>query len=390
MKTFIFLAIIVLIGFGACQNKNNSFYKEKINGYSQKGPFVNGSSITLFELDEELVQTGNSYNTQIIDNLGSFELSGINLETSVVKFKADGFYFNEIKNSTSTASITLYALSDLTDKSIVNVNLLSTLDVSRIEYLVSQGNSFNDSKQQAQEEILNIFAISSTDIAQSEQLDISQDGEDNAILLAISLILQGYRTEAELTQLLGDISTDIRTDGVLNSTSIGSSLINDAVLLQLAAIRNNIENKYEALGVNATIPNFEFYVNQFIENTSYTITKKIEYPITISGKTNLLYNTTYNITNNQYYVGAYLPVGTTLSVVVKSSPGYSAVEYGWATMNNNGWTFDNHYPDSAVLTATGNNQTVSIPFMFGPPSSLDFIIYENNSTVPTRINTIQY
>jgi hypothetical protein len=41
-------------------------------------------------------------------------------------------------------------------------------------------------------------------------LDTSQTGEDNAILLAISLIIQGFRTESELTDLLANISTDIR------------------------------------------------------------------------------------------------------------------------------------------------------------------------------------
>lgn len=378
-----------MIIFCACK-KESSFTKEKIEGYSQKGPFINGSSLTFYELDENLTQTGKSFNTQIIDNSGSFEISNISIETSFVKLKADGFYYNEITNTNSSSSITLYALSDLTDKSSVNVNLLSTLEVSRIEYLVSQGSSFSAAKQQAQSEILNIFSIQNPDMSESELLNISQDGEDNAILLAISLIMQGFRTESELTQLLGDISTDIRTDGVLNNSSIESALINDAELLSLPDIRSNIENKYISLGINTIIPNFEYYITLFIDSTSYIPTKVIDYPAIINSKYNLLRDTSFALIYDSYAVGAYLPIGTSIRLVVKSSPGYSAVEYGWATSTNQGWTFNNHYPDSAVLTANGADQTVFIQFAFGPPSSLDFIIYENNSDTPTRIKTIQY
>jgi len=214
MKKIIGIVILIAIIFSGCKkNKNETdlYNKAKIVGVSQKGPFVNGSSLTLFELNESFSQTGKSYNTQILDNLGSFELNNIDIQTSFAKLKADGCYFNEIKN-TNSSSISLYAISDLSNKSTVNINLLSTLEVSRIEYLISNGTSFTAAKQQAQNEILNIFSIHKTGIPESELLDISQDGDNNAILLAVSLIIQGYRTEAELTQLLGDISTDIRTD----------------------------------------------------------------------------------------------------------------------------------------------------------------------------------
>ncbi|HRQ71206.1 MAG TPA: hypothetical protein PLW78_12985, partial [bacterium] len=51
--------------------------KDKITGFVQKGPFINGTSISLFELDENLVQTGKIYNTQITKNDGIFELADV-------------------------------------------------------------------------------------------------------------------------------------------------------------------------------------------------------------------------------------------------------------------------------------------------------------------------
>lgn len=50
-------------------------------------------------------------------------------------------------------------------------------------------------------------------------------GDDNAILLAVSLILQGYPYTSNLSELLAKISTDIREDGVLKNPALGSILI---------------------------------------------------------------------------------------------------------------------------------------------------------------------
>lgn len=387
---FGFSLILILVSCKKDVSVIPSFAKDEITGLSQKGPFLNGSSLTLYELDANYSQTGKSFNTQILDNLGSFQVKNITTLTSFVKLKAGGFYFNEISNSNSLASITLYALSDLTNKNSVNVNLLSTLEASRAEYLIGVGNNFTTAKKQAQQEVLKIFAIKKTSMAESEVLDISQNTDDNAALLAISLILQGYRTEAELTQLIGDINTDIRTDGLLNSASLGTALINDAKLFNLPAIRSNIQNRYTTLGVITTIPNFEKYITQFIDSTNYTFTKKIQYPYIYNSKQNLLKDTVFPvISGTQYGISAFLPKGTSLKVLVRATPGFSTnCCAGPFTSSNSGWTISVDWPDSTVFRATGNDQNVYVPFMFGPPTSADFFIYENGSSVPTRTKTI--
>jgi hypothetical protein len=47
-------------------------------------------------------------------------------------------------------------------------------------------------------------------------------------LLAITAILQGYRTISDMTELLTDIAEDIRTDGTLERKDLGSALLNHA------------------------------------------------------------------------------------------------------------------------------------------------------------------
>lgn len=393
MKKLIYIFPLICLIVSSCKKDKGideiiTFEKALLNGSSQKGPFVNGSSLTLFELNGDFSQTGKSFNTQILDNLGSFSLANLSLLNSYAKLKADGFYFNEVTNTNSVAPISLYALSDISDKTTVNVNLLSTLEVSRIEYLISTGLDFSSAKRQAQREVLSIFFISKPTISESELLDISQNGDDNAILLASSLILQGFRSESELTQLMGDISTDLRTDGVLNSSNLGSALINHSKLLNLTSIRSNIENKYNSLGITTTISNFEKYINQFNDSSNYTVTNNIQYPFIVNGKQNLLNDSNFvAISATQYSIGAYLPIGTHLRIYISRVPGSLGGGFGAFTMQNIGWTYNN---TSCCwnFEASGNNQTVDIPVMFTTQDSLNVYYYENHSTTPTKTKLI--
>ena len=44
--------------------------------------------------------------------------------------------------------------------------------------------------------------------------------------------------------LLADISGDLRTDGTLDDSSLGSALINNAIYLSVGNIRENITDRY--------------------------------------------------------------------------------------------------------------------------------------------------
>ena len=148
------------------------------------------------------------------------------------------------------------------EASTVNINLLSHLERSRVIYLMQEEDQlFTVAKKQAQQEILAAFGIEQDDMRYAEQLDISQDGEQNAILLAISAVLQGNNAVAELSELLANITTDLREDGVLTSETLQTRIKAQAVSLNLPQIRKNLEARYEEMGVSATIPDFEQYID---------------------------------------------------------------------------------------------------------------------------------
>ncbi len=239
-----------------------------VKGLVQKGPFVNGTSILMSELNSALGQTGNTFTTQILNNSGLFEISDIILSSGFVEFSATGFYFDEVKGQKSIAPLNLLALSDITDSAAVNINILTHLEKLRVKYLVEHNKTFSEAKKMAQAEILAIFDFELSEMNNSETLDISVNNESNAILLAISIILQGNFSVGDLTEQLANITNDIREDGVLNDETIMTNLRNSVIELDLAGIRANLVFRYQQLGIIASIPDFEKYIQIFLEFTS--------------------------------------------------------------------------------------------------------------------------
>ncbi len=385
-KLFYFLPIFLLI-LSSCEKENEDeikITKSELKGLVQKGPFLNGTSIDIYELGDNLSPTGKTFSSQIVDNSGLFELNNISLISEFVQLKANGYYFNEITGDNSGSPIILYAISDITDKTTVNVNVLTHLEKSRIEYLLANGaTSFSTAKKQAEEEILAIFSIVKLGVIDFETLDISIDEESNAILLAISLITQGYRTESEFSDLLANIATDIREDGELNSSSLGSLLINDARLLNLSQIRSNLESRYDNLGQTVTIPNFEKYIQLFIDSTSFVPSNSIEYPEFSNYGENVLYGDKTSF-NSGLSLSANLPKGTSLKIVIKGGIWYYRV------MPNGpiNWTISDYSNEQQtfVVTESGKSCDLSIEFDSGT-HTIEY--YENNSLTPTKTKIYQ-
>jgi len=201
---------------GSTSNGNDGgpLKKDKISGFSQKGPFTKGSAITLSELNDRFAQTGRSFEATINDDKGSFEIGikDIELASPYVVLKANGYYRNEITGEISKVPINLYAIADIREKSNVNVNILTHLEYYRVQKLVEGGKSLKDAKKQAQREILAVFNISG-DFKDSEDMSIFGTTDSDAALLAISILLQGELSEGQFTERLADFSVKFRETG---------------------------------------------------------------------------------------------------------------------------------------------------------------------------------
>ena len=187
------------------------------------------------------------------------------MNSSFVEFTSSGFYFNEIEGIISNAPLSLSALSDVRDKSSINVNVLTHLEKKRVETLIRNGKSFSESKAQSRNEILSIFSVNLNRTTDFEDFDISKNNEEGGILLAISVILQQGRSVGQLTELLSKIQNDVSGDGKLNNDTILSSLRTRTVNLDLVKIRKNVETRYKELNLTTPIPSFENYIINFSE-----------------------------------------------------------------------------------------------------------------------------
>lgn len=410
--SFFSLVLVCLLLFAGCtkdpvtpivetdpdpEPEDVTFDLTALNGNSQKGPFLNGSSVSIQELDSVFSMTGRSFTGTIVDNSGAYTFGQLTLVTPVVDMRTSGFYYNEVTGSASEAQLTLNALVDLTDKQRANINLLSHLARSRVVYLLTEeGLSFPAASDQARAEVLAMLSFTLPNAPDFDQLDISQPGAGNAILLAASVILQGRRTTAELSQLLADISADLRTDGVLSDPLLGSALITDVQGIDPALVRANLIGRYASVGITAAIPAFEPFLQQFIDNTPFEPFVVFEYPDTGLHGDNLLAgisavrDTLYlsNNFNDIYSLSAIVPTGNALRLRITGDRSQGGIAY--TTSTNLGWqlTSPTLNTNPTEFEVTRFDEPTDFRVLFIGASQLTFDVYENDATTPSRSRTI--
>lgn len=156
--------------------------------------------------NDKLLATGESFPSVIKDDLGSFAISA-EVTAPYLELKAEGYYFIENTGETSTSPIYLNALASSSQEKI-NINLLTTLTSGRIKKLINEGKSFEVAKKQAERELISIFSFQPESVTLGfEEMNISEDGNSNAILLAVSCLIQEGRNAGEVQKIISDISS---------------------------------------------------------------------------------------------------------------------------------------------------------------------------------------
>jgi hypothetical protein len=266
--TIVPIALILFGVFFACSDTDKFYLNEdgdlnEISGSVQKGPLLIGSSIHLYELDEDLNQTGISFQTETRDNRGSYALPAM-LSNDYIEVFAEGYYFDEITGIASSAPITLSAFADITESTTININILSTLAKPRIRELMQNGYDFQAASAMAGQDVMAMFGIDSGDIDTGfSHMQMLEWGADNAFLLAASALLmqvahdtdQGAAPTANLSETIATAGLDIAADGQLDSEEIIAAFAVAGNNLDLSQIRTFLESEYPG----AEIPEFESY-----------------------------------------------------------------------------------------------------------------------------------
>ena len=239
---------------------------EQVSGVTQKGPFLSGSKVLVREMSDgrTLTQTGNSFNGKILNDNGEFRINARMLVSQYVMLEATGYYRNEVTGKNSNSEITLFAITDVNDRNIVNVNLLTHLEYERVVYLVTQKKMrVKAAKKQAQKEVFGILNIDATGFSNSEDLSVAGTSDEDAALLAFSIVMQGDRSESQLSDLLTKIAVDMEKDGTLDDSELRVSFADWAVSVdsssRIEKFRENVAN----WGISHMVPDFEKYLYNY-------------------------------------------------------------------------------------------------------------------------------
>ena len=238
-----------------------------IDGVSQKGPFIKGTTVSVYELDNgrNLSPKGTAFPTEITTDDGKFKLSNLKLKSQFVYLVAEGFYRNEVTGKGSVAPITLRAVSDLTKMKTINVNLLTHLEFFRAEYLVvNKGMRVSKAKIQADKEIFKNFFIDATEFKAAEKLSVVGSSDEDAALLALSVIFQGDFTEAQLTDVINTFKDEIKDQekGEWKNDSLKTVLADWVANAEFKDHFKSIRDNVEGWGLGKP-GNFEKYLTNF-------------------------------------------------------------------------------------------------------------------------------
>lgn len=246
---------------------------DTLSGVSQKGPFLKGSTVFLYELSDgrTLKQTNGNFVSEIMSDDGRFGFTARNLMSQYALIMVDGKYRNEVTGDPTTTTIRLQAYTDVLSRKKANVNLLTHLEKNRVYYLVTQAKKrFKVAKHMAQMEILDAFYIDTTGINKSsEDLNVFGSSDADAALLAISILLQRDSSETELSVLLTGMASDMEKDGLWNDSAKRAEIAEWAATMdssfsvsesKLDEFRSHVEGW--GLG-DGNVPDFEKYIRKF-------------------------------------------------------------------------------------------------------------------------------
>ena len=257
-----FAAIFVL---ASCSSSNDDGpvgpVSKQIAGHIEKGPFVQGSEVTLTDLNKDLSQSGKSFTTNTSSDLGSFDFGQtLDLSSGLVELKTSGYFYNECTGKLSNSQITLKAIANANETKNLNVNLLTHLEYARVKKLVKEGESFSKAKEQAEKEILKTFAITDK-MSTPEKVSLTDNNKDASILLAISSIMLYDKSEAEFSEFIAKFTSDLEKDGTIDDNSVKDKIKEGQEHCHPSEIIKTMEEFYKGKGSNVTINDFSSFVD---------------------------------------------------------------------------------------------------------------------------------
>ena len=245
-----------------------------VAGLAQKGPFVKGSVVTVQGVNCKTMKfTEEEFTGKVKSNKGDFGVDDVNLSATCALFAVSGYYMNEFTGEKSSDKLTLHAITDLSDRKNVNINVLTELEYERVMKLVSKEKmSFDDAKMQAEKEIL--AALGLVDRFESfEGLNIYEKGDGNATLLATSVMLQSDLDAEKLTDRLDGFASSITESGEWDDEKTKKEMADWADSAKSDGKYDTVRDNLEKWSGSDEIPDFEKVVDEINKDAKETTQK---------------------------------------------------------------------------------------------------------------------
>ena len=239
-----------------------------LSGFAQKGPFLKGSEVSLYELDASngMQPTGKSNTDLVIANDGSFSFEGVQFNSGLVGASVTGKFFNEFNGSNNFYPATLRGISDVSGgRTTMNINVMTALEYDRVIALMQNDPdmTFAAAKKQAEMEAFAIFEIDATGFELSEDLDLFGTSDGDAALRSVSLILLRAALNDALTGMVNALSADLADNGKIDDESLVEKLITSAERSDLGGRIDYAKENLNSLNISDNELDFGKYMQDF-------------------------------------------------------------------------------------------------------------------------------
>ena len=334
-KSFTLWMAIVLAGmFAACsedkvaggitEDAGLAIKNLDVAGVSQKGPFVKGSSVKVQGIDCKTMKFKEEiFEGSVKNNMGEFVVENVNLSTTCAVVEVTGEYRSEMTGKKVSDKLTLRALTNLKDRTHVNVNLLTNLEYERVMYYVAEkGKTFDEAKDLAESEVLAAFGMAgeSTDF---EDLDIFGTSDADATLLAISVLMQGDADVKTLAKRLEKFNDSFAESGTWKDDDTKKAIADWIANAVAKAVMDSIRKNMENWGFANEVPDFEKVIEEINDAQKIPEGWNWDVPKEARLNPNIKYDTMIDSRDKQVYK------------IVKISPKGSDYSQVWMAENLN-------------------------------------------------------
>ncbi|MBU1241586.1 hypothetical protein KKD52_04155, partial [Myxococcota bacterium] len=343
----------LLAGCPAPPPRRDGMNLPNFSGVVQKGPFLQGT-VQAWSLDGRFSPAGWP-GEGWVSSPGEYWVD-YDFADGPALIEARGTYFHLLTGLDLLQEVSLRAVAEVAPSVRINVNVLTTLAEKRIRTLAFVHElPYEVAKAQAEREVLAAFGLPSEGVGPFETLDISGDGDGDAMLLAVTAVLLGGGVPPEVDGLQA-LAEDLAPDGML-APDWQEGFYSASRSLKCHTVRENLL-RFWAERVHrpgAVVPLFEAWIDSDGDGRL----NKDQDPSVISvmdGYRLLPDRLPLRLQFDAPMVPPSLMLGGELAA--------SVGEVAWSSTRFSNDTLTLH-PDTAWPAGTGRTLVVSIPSVFG-------------------------